>query len=247
MSVLDAFAVAGMLVLARVSGFVLMVPGLSSARIAMPVKAMLVAGLSLALTPLVAGRFAFPDAFAPALVVGELATGLALGALARLFFAAIAFSGSALSSFIGLTAPPGLTLDIDETLGPLATLIVAAATALVFASGLHRMLIGALVDSYTVVAPGAMIEPAPAFQQAVTVLGEAFATGLRLSMPFLIYGVIVNGAIGLANRMAAQVPIYFVSMPFVVGGGLVLLVTLADSHVALFVDAFAVMVSAVLR
>jgi flagellar biosynthetic protein FliR len=68
-------------------------------------------------------------------------------------------------------------------------------------------------------------------------LGDAFLLVLRLAMPFLIYAVIVNLAIGLANKMSPQIPVYFISMPFVVGGGLVVFAMLGPDMVSLFSDA----------
>ena len=49
------------------------------------------------------------------------------------------------------------------------------------------------------------------------------AGACAIASPFLIYTVIVNLAIGLVNKLTPQIPVYFISMPFVVAGGLALL------------------------
>ena len=42
---------------------------------------------------------------------------------------------------------------------------------------------------------------------------------LRIASPFIIYSVIVNLAIGLTNKLTPTIPVYFISLPFVLFGG----------------------------
>ncbi|MGL4405282.1 MAG: flagellar biosynthetic protein FliR, partial [Notoacmeibacter sp.] len=70
-------------------------------------------------------------------------------------------------------------------------------------------------------------------------LRETFRLALQLAMPFLAYGILINLGIGLANKMSPQVPVYFISMPYVIGGGLILLYAMAPEMLAIFMTAFA--------
>ena len=70
-------------------------------------------------------------------------------------------------------------------------------------------------------------------------LREAFLLALQLAMPFLAYGLLINLGIGLANKMSPQVPVYFISMPYVIAGGLILLYGLGPDVVSIFIDHFA--------
>ena len=51
-------------------------------------------------------------------------------------------------------------------------------------------------------------------------LAAAFVVSLRVASPFIVFAVIVNVAIGLVNRLTPQIPVYFISGPFVIAGGL---------------------------
>ena len=43
---------------------------------------------------------------------------------------------------------------------------------------------------------------------------------IRLGSPFIAYAILVNLAIGFVNKLTPQIPVYFISLPFVIAGGL---------------------------
>jgi flagellar biosynthetic protein FliR len=67
----------------------------------------------------------------------------------------------------------------------------------------------------------------------------AFTLALRVASPFVIYAVIVNFAVGLANKLTPSIPVYFISIPFVLIGGLLLLYLTGREMVLQFSIAFA--------
>jgi flagellar biosynthetic protein FliR len=60
----------------------------------------------------------------------------------------------------------------------------------------------------------------------------------RLASPFLAYGLIFNLAIGMVNKLAPQIPVYFISIPFILTGGLILLYFGSNTFFTLFIDGF---------
>jgi flagellar biosynthesis protein FliR len=224
------------LALARVSGFLLLLPGFSSLRVPVRVRAMIAAALAFAMAPVIPQPVPKADAM---MIATEVAAGLVLGALVRLHFLALAFAGATMSAYVGLAPTPGLPVDSDETQQALQTLLSLTATALTFASGLHLVLLRGLGDSYALFPPGTTPDPSLALHSALATLDEAFLVTLQLAMPFLAYGVIVNFAIGLANRLAPQVPLQLIAMPFVIFGGMMLFHALAPDAVAVFHANFA--------
>ena len=60
-------------------------------------------------------------------------------------------------------------------------------------------------------------------QTIVTTFGTAFKLTLQLGAALVVYSLTVNLAFGFLNKMVPQIPIYFVSTPFVVLGGLIIL------------------------
>jgi flagellar biosynthesis protein FliR len=230
---LDSFVFA----FCRVSGFMLLLPGFASLRVPMRVRLFIAAGIAVALAPNI--DLPIDNALSPFLIGCEVTIGIVLGILARVYFLALNFAAVTMASYIGLAAMPGVPVDTDEAQAALPSLMTLTATALVFFSGLHAPLLTALADSYAVLKPGVWLNPAlmlNTFQQTLT---EAFLLALQLSMPFLAYGLLINLGIGLANKMSPQVPVYFISMPYVIGGGLIVLYSLGSDVMMIFINHFA--------
>jgi flagellar biosynthetic protein FliR len=61
---------------------------------------------------------------------------------------------------------------------------------------------------------------------------------LRLASPFILYGLVFNVSVGLINKLAPQIPIYFVSLPFIITGGLLLLYFGISSLLEIFANGF---------
>jgi flagellar biosynthetic protein FliR len=73
----------------------------------------------------------------------------------------------------------------------------------------------------------------------VDTLSGSFLIVLQITGPFILFALLFNLALGLINKLVPQIPVYFVSSPFVAAGGLVLLQFLIKPTLALFVAAFA--------
>jgi flagellar biosynthesis protein FliR len=221
----------------RVSGFMLLLPGFASLRVPMRVRLFIAAGIAFALAPNIEPPVV--GKLSPVQIAGEVTIGVTLGILARVYFLALNFAVVTMASFIGLAAMPGVPVDTDEAQAALPSLITLTATAMVFFTGLHAPLLMALADSYLVLKPGLWLQPSVMLNTYEETLTEAFMLALQLAMPFLAYGLLINLGIGLANKMSPQVPVYFISMPFVISGGLILLYGLGPDIVMVFMDQFA--------
>ncbi len=62
---------------------------------------------------------------------------------------------------------------------------------------------------------------------------------LRLASPFLIYGLMFNIAIGFINKLAPQIPVYFISTPYLLLGGLFLFYFSVAALISQFGQSFA--------
>jgi flagellar biosynthetic protein FliR len=83
-----------------------------------------------------------------------------------------------------------------------------------------------------------LFNPRSALTDMVDVLSEAFLVMVQLGSPFIAYGIIVNLAIGFVNKLTPQIPIYFISLPFVLAGGILLLYLGIGPLLRLFADGF---------
>ena len=237
----------GFLYFCRIGGLLMVFPGFSSARVPMFVRLMLAVGITMALAPLLLHA---PGAAPPAdarltldvllgLAFQETLKGVAMGLMARMFFLALEFLATGMTQFIGLGNFPGMPAEGQEPVPALVSLIMLSATALVFVSGLHGQAIAAVVDSYATLPVGTWLMPADALDGIVSRLARGTYLALQATAPFVVYGVIVNLAIGLVNRMVPQIPAYFISLPLIILGGLFLLFFMAGDMLGVFMAGFA--------
>jgi flagellar biosynthetic protein FliR len=231
------------LIFCRVGGCLLIAPGFSSNRIPLQVRLFIALTTSLALAPVLLGKV--QDGVTtqiPATMLvsigSELLTGLLIGLLARVYFLALQTMLSAVAMALGLGGMPGTPIDEAEPLPPISSFIMMAATAILFLSDLHWELYRGLVASYARLPMGEGFGMRLSLTQLVDQIGVAFVLALRISSPFIVYSVIVNLAVGLTNKLAPQIPVYFLATPFVMTGGLLVMYFAAHDYVLLFMEAF---------
>ncbi|MEW6123935.1 MAG: flagellar biosynthetic protein FliR [Pseudomonadota bacterium] len=240
---LQVWIVNAMLVFSRIGACLMLLPGVSGNRIPMQVRLFLGIGLSLALLPLVEPALARQGS--PATVAdlfralgSELAAGAFIGLLARIFFLAFQTLLAAVAQIIGYSSMSGSILDDGQQIPEIATLLSLVGTILIFVTGLHWQLLRGLVDSYAQVPPGQWFGSGRMLTSITDQMTATFILSLRITSPFFIYGVIVNFAIGLTNKLVPQIPVYFISTPFVLAGGIVLLYLMVTEMLEAFLDAF---------
>lgn len=234
-----ATVLAVFLIFCRIGSCVMIMPGMSSARVPMQMRLFVAAGLALALTPLLI------DAVRPAvgtgapvvlfaLIASELFAGSLIGLIGRLFFLALQFGATAISNFMGLSALPGVPIDEPEANPALVSIITMGATVLFFITDLHWEMIGGVIASYAAWPVGGVFTAQWGLAQIVDQLNEAFLLALRVCAPFLVFTVVINLAIGLINKLTPQIPVFFISMPFVIAGGLLIAYFSAEDSLRLF-------------
>ncbi len=235
---LPAIAFQAMLVLARIGGAVMLLPGLGEAALPPMVRAEVAVAFTALLFPLLLpGLPAAPSGVfgAFAMLAAELATGVWLGWLARLVVLSLSMGGEVIAAMLGLTN----VLVPDAALGPatpaLGQLFGVAAAALVLASGLYAIPLAALVQSYHLVPAGTFLPAADSTRVVVEAVGASFALAVRIGGPFLLASIVWQIGLGLASRLVPQVPIYFVSLPGQILGGFALLAGLAAALSAFWI------------
>ncbi len=230
------------LIFCRIGACLMLMPGFSSPRVPVRFRLMIATGVTLALTPFVLPAFAGFVEPGPAtllrVIVAETMTGALIGLMARFFFLALQTIATAMATTAGLGQLPGLPIDEAEASAPFVTLITMTAATLMFVTNQHAEVIRALAGSYARIAPGTAFEAQAGLIQIADRASETFYLALRIGSPFMIYGVVVNLAIGIMNKLTPQIPVYFISLPFVIAGGLFLLYFSGPEALKLFMAAF---------
>lgn len=231
------------LLFCRIGACLMVIPGFGSSRVPARVRLFVALAVSLALSPLLAPgmQAALPDEQlgTVAYFIGtELLTGAFIGFLGRIFLAALETLTTLVSMAIGLSNMPGMPIDGTDSIPPVASLFTVTATAMVFITNQHWEILRGLAASYEAIPPGQPLAAVTGLEQFAEQLGRTFLLALRVCSPFIVYTVVVNFAIGLINKLTPTIPVYFISMPFVIAGGLYFLYLVIAEAIMIFLDGY---------
>lgn len=209
----------------RVGGCLMLMPGFSSGRVPVRVRLFIALMIALVVAPLVIGSHdlaVLQGAGLAAAIFAETVVGVAMGLVARIYLAGLGFMAVAMANFIGLNGIGG-NPDGDEPVPTIASLVTVLATLILIMSDLHRYVITMVIDSYVRLPIMVMPDLGALLQIVATALRTAFLLGLQIVGPFVVYSLLVNMIFGIVGKLIPQVPSYFISVPFLVAGGLILI------------------------
>lgn len=227
----------------RVGGCMMVLPGFSSARVPPQVRLFAALGFSMATLPMVWDiiypRVSTGSPFAYfTVILSETAIGVMYGMIARFFTLGLQFTGSVLTQMMGFNAPPTPDVLEDSAENQMTNLISFGGLMVLFAMDFHHLVFKALLESYVQMPVGGDMHIQ---KLLITLTDTASATTmimLRLSSPFIIYGLMFNISVGMINKLAQQIPIFFISTPYLIAGGMFMLYLSIAAMLKQFADAF---------
>jgi flagellar biosynthetic protein FliR len=230
-----------LLVFARVGAALMVMPGTGEPFIPTRVRLVLALGLSAAILPSVPagpGLPANPVELAM-LIGGETLIGVTIGLISRLLVTALHVAGSV----IGLQTGLSFAQFYDPMQGGqnvlVGTLLSMMGVVGIFATDLHLVLIQGIADSYMVVAVGVVPPVGDAADVASRMVAAAFALGMKIAAPFIVYGIIFQVGAGVLARLMPQIQISFVAMPLQIMLGYGLMLTALPIGLMWFLDRLA--------
>ncbi|WP_149535833.1 flagellar biosynthetic protein FliR [Siccirubricoccus phaeus] len=223
---LPTLAFHAVLLLCRLGGAVMLLPGLGEQEVPMAIRlALLLALVALLIAPLAPALPALPAALGDLarLLCGEIAIGLWFGFLARLLSLAMAQAGQVVALMTGLSSP----LQTDPAFGAHSTapgrLFSLMAALLVLSTGLYALPLQGLVRSYALLPPGDPLPLGGTAELLAQAVAESLGIALRLAAPLVLAGITANFALALLARVAPQVQVYNLAAPAQILAGLLLL------------------------
>lgn len=219
---------AAFLVFCRVGACFMVLPGMSSARVSPQIRILAALAVSVAVSAFVAPALqlllANPSAaLLLRLIAGELVIGTFFGLLARFYILALEFIISGVAMSIGFGGMLGANIDGFEMQSALVAFVSFSAVLILFILNFHHLVIATLLGSYEIMPLEQFPSTRLLLVNLVDVLRESFIIALRLGSPFIGFAVIVNLTVGLLNKLSVQIPIYFISLPFVLLLGLTIM------------------------
>jgi flagellar biosynthetic protein FliR len=227
----------------RIGACLMLMPGFSSPRVPARVRLFVAISITLALAPLLAPKVqsAMTDN-SPIAVLGlvgsETVIGATFGLIGRMFFLALQFAATSIPTLIGLSGTPDVEIEEAEPVAAMTSLITLTAVVLLFVTDLHWDVLRALVESYAAVPVAKPLAANFTLVKLVDALSDSFFLALRISAPFIVYSLTINLMFGILGKLTPQIPVYFISVPFVLAGGGIILYFACDEFLRLFMEGF---------
>ncbi len=230
-----------MLVFARIGGMVMLMPAFGEMAVPPWVRLGLTAAISAVLFPLVAAKLPAMPVMAPGLAVAvgtEAMIGLFVGGMARLLLGALHVGGTVIAFQTGLAAAQGFDPVQQSQSAIVATFMTLIGVNLIFATNLHHLLLQAMLDSYSIFAPGNLPPVAQFSELAITTTSKSFVLGLQIASPFLVFGLIFNVGLGLIARLMPQLQVFFIAAPAQILLGFTIFAAVLSSTMMWFLEYF---------
>ncbi|MBI5164679.1 MAG: flagellar type III secretion system protein FliR [Magnetospirillum sp.] len=169
-----------------------------------------------------------------ALIVPEVIVGGFLGLIAQALMASLHIAGTFIGFQTGLTNAFSFDTVAEQQSQLFTTFLANLALVVIFATDLHHLMLRAVVDSYTLFVPGAPLPLGDFAEMAGHTIGNAFALGLRMAAPVLVFGLVFYAGLGLLSRLVPQMQVFFVALPVQIGVGLWMMMVALPLMLALF-------------
>ncbi|MGI6246119.1 MAG: flagellar biosynthetic protein FliR [Pseudochelatococcus sp.] len=235
--------IGALLLMCRIGGCFMLMPGLSNASIPVRIRLYVALAVTLVLFPLFYDKVSAvfqgkPFSFLLLLIVSETLAGLWIGFLGRLMFLAFETLSVLVAMSLSLSNPSGVSFDQMEALPPLSNILGLSAAMLVFAADLHWEVLRAVAASYDNLPPGLLFQSRLSLVGVADQLKDSFLLALRICSPIILYSLIINFTIGVINKFTPQIQVYFISIPFVIAGGMFILYMLIQEMLSEFIKGF---------
>lgn len=215
-----------LLILVRISGFMVAAPLFSLRNIPMRVKAIIAIALAILVFHIVPYReVTYSTTIGYALVVlSEMLAGIIMGFMANVAYYILAFAGQIIDQEIGFSMVNQYDPITSTQVTITGNLYTYAVMLMLFATNLHQYLVRALTDSFTVLPVGAVSLDMGIYELMKRFMGDYFVIGFRIILPVFASMLVVNTVLAILARVAPQMNMFVIGMQLKVFVGLAVLV-----------------------
>ncbi|SFO66604.1 flagellar biosynthetic protein FliR [Cohaesibacter marisflavi] len=217
------------LIFSRIGTLFMLLPAFSEQAVSVRLRLVIALMTCLVLYPMVSGNYgAVPGTFTGILVAmgREMIVAALIGLSVKLVMAALQIAATTIAFQMGLSFAMGSDPSSGQQTVQIGTFLSMLAVTMIFITNLHYLMIAAMYDSYQLFPVNQPIPIGDIAQYATDILAESFVIGIKLSSPFIVYGLIFQFALGLLSRLMPQLQVYFLAMPANIFVGLLLLMVL---------------------
>ena len=202
-----------LLAMVRTAAWLVVAPPFNTRMVPITVKVGLAVALAVPVAPRVA-ETAPPPELAPLVtaVLLQVGVGLALGFVVQLLFAAVQAAGELIDLFAGFTIAATYDPFTNANQAVFGRLYQLLATALLFATGGHLLLVQGLLDSFAAV-PSGLPDLGATSSELLDALGLFFLSALEIAAPLLGALFLAEVALGLLSKAAPQMNVFTLGFP----------------------------------
>lgn len=216
------------LVFARISMVIAVIPIFGSTNVPIMVKAGLSAFLSV-----IVYSFSEPSGIPEVLSIADLLSlllregliGLLFGFITGMLFYAIQFAGHFISFQMGFAMVQIIDPQSQERVPIIGQFYFIMAILLFLLINGHHLILNALVESFRIVPIGTGILSGELTALLIKLTGNVFVLALKISSPILVTLFLTDVMMGIIARTVPQMNIFFVSLPLKIGMGMILVVS----------------------
>ncbi|MGO4493658.1 flagellar biosynthetic protein FliR [Arthrobacter sp. 2YAF22_2] len=198
----------------RMTAFLVVAPPFAHQAFPARIKAMLGVGLGLAVTQRASAGYTARDTagFFTAVAL-ELVTGLVLGFLVMLVFAAVQSAGSLIDLFSGFQMAQAFDPQMMVNGAQFTRLLQMAALALLFASDGYQLVIAGLTGSFTALPLAGGLDLAQPVQAMTSAVTGMFLAAVQIAGPLLVVLFLADVGLGLLTRVAPALNAFSLGFP----------------------------------
>ncbi len=157
--------------------------------------------------------------------LGEAMAGGAIGFVFRVGLSAADVLGSTLAHSMGLTFASSYDATQGTNSDSLTRIVTTLASLVMFATGAHRVVIGAVLSSQRIIPVGGMMDLGTFVPGMLSWVDSSIECGLGLALPAMAVSLVVQVALGLVARAAPSLQVFSVGLSLTLGSGLIVLLS----------------------
>ncbi|MGD0677179.1 MAG: flagellar biosynthetic protein FliR [Polyangiaceae bacterium] len=164
--------------------------------------------------------------------VFEVACGGIIGVAFRLVYATAEVLGGVLGLATGLGTPSVLnpTLEAPDTV--IGRIVTLGAMLVALSAGIHRIALGALLESFRALPVGSAMAPDAPMLRLVELWIDSFVVGVQLATPVIGVALLIHVALGVVSRAAPSLQIFSVGFTLLFATGIFTIIRGLDDTVA---------------
>lgn len=230
-----------LMVLSRVGAMMSILPGIAAAYVTTRIRVALAVTVAVVMTPVLAANLpAIPESpwVLFLLLAGEIVIGLFLGGIAVVLVGALQTAGTMISLFAAMANALIQDPISEQQSSIISNLLTIAGLVMIFITDSHHIYFGVVADSYNLFVPGEGVATGDMAFMLARRVGDSFALGFQLSIPFLVIAMIYYIGLGVLGRLMPQLPVFFFGLPVQIAVQLGALMVVFSAIMMVFLDHF---------